>query len=234
MIIGSGMIAKVFGDIYLNDPNTCIFASGVSDSKCKLITSYEREKKLLIESLDRYKNKEFVYFSSCSIYDVEKINTAYVNHKLNMEKIVSMHKNHLIVRLPQVIGFSNNRSTILNYLYDSINEGRSFIVELFAYRNLIDVEDVAKVVKVILQRKNRPKKINIANKSNISIISIIQIIEIMLCKKASYKVIKKGNNYTIDIELMNNIINQSNINIFYPDYEKSIIYKYYEKINNTV
>ena len=75
MIIGSGLIAIAFRKFSRID-DICIFASGVSNSKCKNIEDFRREKVLLQKTLERNQSVSFfVYFSTCSIKDPSMKNT---------------------------------------------------------------------------------------------------------------------------------------------------------------
>ena len=88
MVVGTGLIAKAFLE-YENDDNIIVFASGVSNSKEISIDEFDREKLLLNDYLEKYgKNKHFIYFSTCSIYDTYFERSEYSKHKINMEKIL--------------------------------------------------------------------------------------------------------------------------------------------------
>lgn len=79
MIIGKGLIAKAF--LACDRDDTVFFASGVSNSTEKDTTAFSREEKMLSECLEKYHDKRFVYFSSCSINDKELNKTPYHQHK---------------------------------------------------------------------------------------------------------------------------------------------------------
>ncbi len=85
MVIGNGMLAKEFTN-YTQDSNILIFASGVSNSNETSFEAFQREEKLLLESIEKEKGKKLIYFSTCSMYDKYFKNNAYTEHKLNMEK----------------------------------------------------------------------------------------------------------------------------------------------------
>jgi hypothetical protein len=80
MVIGNGMVAIRFESYKTND-EFLIFASGVSNSKNINPEVYERELILLQRSIQENREKIFVYFSTCSIYDPEEENSKYVLHK---------------------------------------------------------------------------------------------------------------------------------------------------------
>ena len=143
MIIGSGLIATTFMPIYRDNHNVCIFASGVSNSKCIDPKEFKRERQLLMKSLRQYIDKNtFIYFSTCSISDPNTVNSMYVKHKLEMESLVSFHPGYLVFRLPQVVGYGGNIHNLLNFLFTSIKTEKKFQLWKNASRNILDVEDI--------------------------------------------------------------------------------------------
>ena len=87
MVIGNGLIAKRFGS-YSNEERFLVFASGVSNSKTTDAGLYKREAELLLQSLAANTGKTFIYFSTCSFYDHEEQQSAYVLHKKEMETLI--------------------------------------------------------------------------------------------------------------------------------------------------
>ena len=92
----------------------------------------------------------FVYFGTCSVADPEVRHTAYVQHKLAMEQMVSAHSRNLILRLPQVAGKTPNPHTLLNFLYGRIARSESFNLWSKARRNIIDVADVTAIAEQLI------------------------------------------------------------------------------------
>lgn len=64
------------------------FASGVSNSQNQNHSLFQRETDLLVETLRNNKEKLFIYFSTCSIYDPTLVNSEYVKHKLKIENLI--------------------------------------------------------------------------------------------------------------------------------------------------
>ena len=117
MVIGKGMMARAFS-LYRSNNNVVVFASGVSNSRESSRKAFFRERNLLRECIATNGNKIIVYFSTWSIYDRMLKETPYVQHKIKMEKIIQRHAGtYLILRLPQVVGKTNNR-TLINYFYN--------------------------------------------------------------------------------------------------------------------
>ena len=227
MIIGKGMIAKAFSS-YENNKDILIFASGVSNSKELNKLEFEREKNLVLKSLEEYSEYTFVYFSTCSMYDESMINTNYVQHKMEMENLISSnHKSFYIFRLPQVVGKATS-PTIINYLYQKINSDEYFDLWINSSRNLIDVEDVFTIANYLIKEKQYLNEtINIASLNSVKIIELLKILEKILSKSAKFKSLEKGFTYEINISKIELVCEKLGI-IFNEEYSKKIISKYYK------
>src|SRR3990167_10458215 len=119
MIIGNGMMATKFAK-YKNDKNIIIFASGVSNSKETRPSEFAREFDLLKDVVSKDSGKTIVYFSTSSMYDPIEKNSAYVQHKLEMENYIQNNVNkYYIFRISQVIGRAKN-NTLINFLINNI------------------------------------------------------------------------------------------------------------------
>jgi nucleoside-diphosphate-sugar epimerase len=226
MVVGSGLLAKAFLE-YENDDNIIVFASGVSNSKEISRDEFNREEKLLDFYLEKYgKNKHFVYFSTCSVYDTYFERSEYSKHKINMEKIIIEKAfNYNIFRLPQVLG-KNNKNQLIGFFYESIKMEKSF--ELFDIeRNIIDIKDVFILVdKILKENIFKNQIINIANPKNIKVLDLVNILENIIDKKAKYSIVKKSGEFTINVKDIESII--SDLNIFEENYLENRIKKYYE------
>jgi len=228
MILGSGLLATAFKKKYQNDPSVCIFASGVSNSMCKDVVEFKREKALLIKTLESNQSvSSFVYFSTCSVEDPGKKNNPYVKHKLEMESIVLIHLRSLVFRLPQVIGSGGNPNTLMNFLYQSIESGNEFELWKNSSRNIIDIDDVVSIVSVYIENATlRQEFINVANPVNYTMIEVVTSMENILKKNGVYRVIDKGEAYRIDISEIFSIIKETNVS-FDKNYLPRIIKKYF-------
>jgi UDP-2-acetamido-2,6-beta-L-arabino-hexul-4-ose reductase len=192
MVVGNGLLARLFDD-YKLDNRILIFASGVSNSNESDLGSFYREKNLL-KSFASYQDKLVLYFSSCDVIYADTISTPYYYHKLEMEELVKgTFDQNLILRLPQIIGASSNKYSLLNFFINSILEGKEFALYEYAFKNLINVHDVKKMVSYVLTNSNHEESYyNIINKNYYSIQYIIEELEHLLSKKANYKLIPKG------------------------------------------
>lgn len=227
MIIGNGMLANSFRSYEL-DNSVLLFCSGVSNSLCVEKSEYEREFSLLKNSLAENKEKLFVYFSTCSIDDRSLSQNMYIRHKIEIENYIKSNaRNFLIARLSNVVGFSKNSYTILNFFYYSISKKIAFDLWKESYRNLIDVDHVKEISSYIIDSNLfKNKTINIANKISVPSLSIVEKIEKFLHTKADYKIVEKGVKFNIDISEIEPIISKLNIS-FEGDYIEFLLKKYY-------
>lgn len=211
MIIGSGIVAKSLW-YYQKNPNLLIFASGVSNSKEKKKSAFNREKKLLFNSLNENPNKTLVYFSSCSIYDNSIDTYPYIKHKIEMENLVQEKaKSYMIFRVSNLVGSLTNKQTIINYFFFNILNDNYITIWSNAFRNLLDIDDFSLLVKkCVEQKKFNGKIINLASPNNLSVPIILEEIENFLQKKAKKNISPFGNNFHIDttnIEPYHNLLN---------------------------
>lgn len=222
MIEGKGMIAKSFVK-YENDKKVFIFASGVSNSQETNKEAFLREKSLLEKRLTEFSDSIFVYFSTCSIYDPSMQNSNYVQHKIEMEKIITQNsKSFYIFRLPQVVGKTNS-PTLVNYLVNAITDEQFFNVWEGSTRNLIDVEDVFKIANFIIEKQIFLNQItNIASSKSYYIKEIVLLIENILGIKAKYSCIDRGLSYKIDTQKIYDITKELLID-FNDEYMSRII-----------
>jgi len=224
MVIGNGLLAKGFKR-YADNDEIIIFASGVSNSSSISKSDFSREEVLLKKYLKSEKNKLFIYFGTCSIYDKYPINPLYIEHKLRMEELVKAeHVHYLIFRLSQVLG-QNNKSQLVRFLVDRIKDNKKF--DLYDIeRNLIDIDDVEKIITyIIVDKKFSNVSLNIANPFNVKVTELVRLIEKMTNLKASYDLIQKVGDLSINIEDIKPLIKE--LGIFSEDYVERCLMKYY-------
>lgn len=226
MVIGNGLLAKRFS-FFREDESVVIFASGVSNSNETDQNLFDREIKLLSDTITRYQRAIIVYFSTCSVYDPELSTTPYVLHKLKIETIISgSAASFLILRLPQVVGGGGNKNTLFNYLYSNIKSGTYFEIWKKARRYLIDIDDVFTIADHLI--KNRTfynRTINVAL-YQYSIFEIVHSIEKAINTQANCTLVDKGASYRIntdDIKPYTDVLQLTPVN----KYLQNIIKKYY-------
>lgn len=227
MVIGNGLVARQF-EWYNREDSFLVFASGVSNSKTKNPEAYDREIKLLRESARQYHTKTFIYFSTCSIYDPQEKDSAYVQHKLQIEDFIQTHvKQYRIFRVSNLAGISTNPNTLLNFFFNHIKNGINFDVWRNACRNIIDVGHAYQIIDHILKENLFPNQvINIANPVNHPVKEIITTIEALLNIKSNYIEIEKGNCFEIDTSAIRPVIQKLGIR-FEPGYLRDLLHKYY-------
>jgi UDP-2-acetamido-2,6-beta-L-arabino-hexul-4-ose reductase len=226
LIIGNGLIANSFKERYKDDDKVLIFASGVSNSNEQSIDQFNREEILLKEALQSNPSSTFVYFSSCDVLNEQK--RKYFIHKLNMEALVKKGaKTFNIIRLPQVVGSTTNKNTIINFLINKIKSSSEFIVWKNVSRNFIDVDDVVAIVDYLIGHSIYPNKVsNVASTVQYPILDVITILENFLNKKADYAIENSEFNLLVDVDPLAFVFSELNIT-FEGGYLLKLLHKYY-------
>ena len=67
-----------------------------------------------------------------------------------MEELVRVRHGNFVLRLPQVVGRTDNPHTLTNFLRDRITSGQRFTIWGHAERNLVDVDDVVALATYLL------------------------------------------------------------------------------------
>jgi len=192
-VIGNGLIGtEIKKNIQKN--NLLFFTSGVSNSNEERDIEFLREKNLFYENTKNLNSTyKVIYFSTYSIFDNTLTSSAYKKHKLEMEKIVQKLDNHLIIRLPNVIGNGGNPNTMVNFFKNSIMNNQQITILKNAYRNFLDIDDIICFIKHIDQ--DSPKIINLVHPVSYRVTEILECIEIKMGKKVTIKKIEGGENY---------------------------------------
>jgi nucleoside-diphosphate-sugar epimerase len=150
-----------------------------------------------------------------------------VQHKKDMELLVSGSGKYMVFRLPQIIGKTENQNTLTNYIFNHIVNDLKFNVWKRAQRNIIDVEDVASIVNYLIRHTDiHNSVINVACSFSISILSLVSTFEQVTGTAAKYDLIDSGIAYPIDTALVSEVLPKLGIN-FDDNYIEKIIKKYY-------
>lgn len=227
MVIGNGLVARRFG-LYNNQDDYLVFASGVSNSKTRDADAYNREIELLRNCFQKYNDKSLIYFSTCSIYDPQEMESTYIQHKLRIEDLIKTHaKQYHIFRISNMAGKSSNPNTMLNFFLNHVKNRVNFDLWINACRNIIDIDHAYLIIDHILQFGLFPNQvINIANPVNHPVKKIIITIEDFLNIKSNYIEIDKGACFEIDISPIQHIIQKLGIPFGY-EYLMELLHKYY-------
>jgi UDP-2-acetamido-2,6-beta-L-arabino-hexul-4-ose reductase len=226
MVVGNGMLAKAF-EKYVHSENITIFASGVSNSNETDDTVFLREENLLKEHI-RSKN-QLIYFSSCDALYASKINKKYYYHKLRMEELIKTETESFnVFRIPQIIGSTRNKMSLISFFINKIRNHESFEIWGNAKKNLIHVNDVVKIVSYIIDNGLALNSIqNIGNSNYYSLQELIESLENILNLKGDYRILDKGFIPDYDLSFSNDIAKKVNLDFhrhYLSDSLKEIIY----------
>jgi hypothetical protein len=197
MVIGNGMLAKAFS-AYLSDRETVIFASGVSDSQEVRQEAFERERNLLLRTLEENAGKSLVYFGTCSVFDSERRDTPYVLHKLDMEALLRDSAGQwMVLRLPLAIGPTHRTRTLAQYIYDRIVQDQQFEVWAHATRYPVDVADAYRIASLFMAQPAMWNRcMNVALRA-FRILDFVRCLEQVAGKAARYELLQKGEHYDL-------------------------------------
>lgn len=191
MILGSGLIANSLQNNLIDHTNFLIFACGVSNSQENKLEEYKREFNFLKDQINSFEDKKLIYFSTVSINST--LNTPYIVHKKFIEEYIQNNvKNYLILRLPNIVGYSNNTSQLINYFYNCLINKQEVTINIDCIRYLIDVDDLTKIIDIITKKNITNTTLNIAFNNGIKLEEILNILENTINLKFS-NVIKKNN-----------------------------------------
>ena len=231
-IIGNGMLASAFDRGALCELEALVFASGVSNSSEVDPRAFERERVLLEQVLDAMPNgRRLVYFGTTSVDDPDRAATPYVQHKLAMEARVKSRPGHVILRLPQVVGRTQNRHTLTNHLARRIRGGLVVDVWLRATRNLLDVDAVAALTLVLLGRAHEDMTATLCSPEAVTILELVHMLERALGCTATLRTIDRGANCAPDAGLAIELAPRAGIDLS-PGCTSRTLFKYYGEGND--
>ena len=184
------MLAKGFAKYQGLNLAVCVFACGVSNSTCVLEAEFQRESDLL-DQVSANLSREFclVYFSTLTTNITVKQH-AYLLHKHRMEAKVRARGRHLILRLGQVVGPSDNPHTLTNFLYSRIFHAQTFGLWQGQSRNLLDLEDVVQATLAYLEKNQEPLgTVLLTNPVNYSIEALVHAFEKLMGRTALTQIV---------------------------------------------
>lgn len=186
MIIGSGLIAKVFKDAMLPE-DVLLHAAGVSDSSCRDKTEFARDKKLLQLSLST--KKRVIYFSSQGCAGAMPINY-YYEHKKNLEEmILSASGDNIVLRVPQVASRLGNPNNLINFFYSALLNGSIIKCYSGAKRNLIKDINLVPVIDYVL-KNNLAGLISFCAPFNYTPVEIVQQMGLIMGANANIQIVE--------------------------------------------
>lgn len=116
-----------------------------------------------------------------------------------MENLIREHFRYfLILRLPNLVGPSDNPNTLTNFVYNKIQSGEQFSIHTSASRYLLDVDDVVSAVDFVLEK-------GIAIRSNLDLVlaekiliqDLVKEFELFMGKKGRTELISRGADYVV-------------------------------------
>ncbi len=226
MVVGSGLLARAFS-CFTEDPNVLVFASGVSNSTTATQMDYAREQALLLNQ--RGAPGRLIYFSTCSLFDPKLQHTGYLMHKRHMESLIRAHfPDHLILRLPNLVGFTSNPHTLCNYLRDRICSGEPFTVQAKACRHLMDVALVTDFATTWLSDPTmQGLTVNMAFDHPAPLPELVQTMEAILGIKARTEIVDAGSCYPVENEFFRRSWEARGTSWPEPGHWKSLLARYY-------
>ena len=226
MVVGNGLLANTFASFKDNE-DVIIFASGVSNSGCVDPVQFKRELNLVA----KYKASEklFVYFSTSSIEDPFLKGSLYIKHKLEIEFYLKANfKRYLIVRLPNVVGKTENPNTLINFVYNVVQREQKMDIQLKASRYLIDVADIFLYLDRIIHNETELNKtVNLIIAKKLSVLQIVESFEDHLGKKIEKEILPNaGGDYLLELDKIFNKYGISDL-VNGKEYLDNLIEKYY-------
>lgn len=201
MIVGNGLLASAFDRRALKPLGVTVFASGVSNSSEIDASAFSRERTLLTQTIAAKPVGRLVYFSTCSVTDPDRSDTPYATHKRDMEALVASRPGHIILRLPQVVGRTDNPHTLTNFLADRIRRGLPLEVWSRATRCLIDVDTVAALTTCLLQTDAVDIRNDLTPPESFTMTELVGMMEQVLGTCAIVRVVEKGDAAVTDPSL---------------------------------
>jgi len=176
MIVGNGFLAKEFLKRHDDFTDSLVFARGVSNSDCIDLDEFKREKKSLEYSLKLLNNKKLLYFSTLSI-DRELDQSEYSRHNLDMENFIKQNvDNYLILRVPNLVGRSQNKAQLIPFLVDSMSNLGKVSIYKNNFRSLLDVEDLVCISNFLNRSVKSNQTVKLIMDNNISVEKIVDIL----------------------------------------------------------
>lgn len=130
--------------------------------------------------------------------------------------------------MPQVFGLSNQKSSLVNYLVDSIANKKPFEIWDKSLENVIDIDDVHAISSEILKNKSYLNStINIANTKQTPVLDLVGAIEKFLGVTANYTLVNKGSKLSPNVSEIEPLLVDLNVR-FDENYITSSLEKYFD------
>jgi len=215
-IIGNGFIGRNVNKLrkYIIKSGYTIYTAGISNSNTNSKKELRKEVRLFKIFSKENNSKKLIFISTADVSNNLKRNNLYIINKVKIENIIRKEfKDYIILRLPQIIGNSKNKKTLINYFYRNIKKNKTIDVLSGVKRNILDIDDVIKVLKVIIFEKKLIKRtITLSNKYFVQPIDIVKIFEKKLNKvaKIRFKRVSKEN-WNLENDMSKKLFNKAKV-----------------------
>lgn len=206
-----------------------LFSSGVSNSGETNAAAFQKEIDLIKQHILEIKlGTTFVYFSTTSIFDTSKSTSLYTNHKIVIENLIKDSGiNYLIIRLPNLVGSSNNPHTLTNFFAQSLSSGKQINLNPGAIRHLIDVADLPFILTDISKKFGKQKvTVNVETDKPLTAEQILRLLEEVTSKRADVNIHPKSSNDQ-NPAILEDKLSQNYVLKTVENYHKKMFSKYY-------
>jgi len=203
------IISTPFKEINYDYVINCIACTETHSTKWKDL--YDANCQTTISLVKNLKFKNFIQFSSFSIFSKNSISQGladpqnfYGLSKLVSEKFLEINSNqnnnHIVLRMPIVIGRTKKQDDLISYLFKSLinNETIDLFNEGKYQRNIIHVDDIANYVDKLITKDDIKKNYSVFNLNSSSTMSIYEICVYMKNKLNSKSKIKFSDSTNIN------------------------------------
>jgi len=199
-----------------------VFAAGISNSLEKDEAKYTREERELSEFVRCHSAERIIYFSSFVAAAGE---TRYALHKRKMESVISQGaSDFLILRLPQVVGPTQNK-TLISYLVQAARTGETIVIHQRAFRSLVDIDDIGRIISLLIE-KNVTREVLAAGPPNpLPILEIVEKIETVLGVRINRWLVDDGDRQGADQTRMRGLLD-SDDPLLTDSYQSLVLEKY--------
>ena len=222
-----------------------VFAAGVNDSACVDEGAFNREVRLLTETLLQcvHDDRRLVYFSSAGQVYGEHAGlrneitpcsptTRYGIHKLACESLIrATDCSYLIVRLPNLVGQSKNRNQLIPQLILQAISGHATI-KVRATRDLLGVDRLKSILLEILTTVSERETVVLASGISLSALEIFNEIQRILQCEANVKLIDSGDQQEFGTEFLRHLAPINSV--FEPDYPYQLLQQYVPTIASSL
>ncbi len=205
MVLGTGLMASVFAS-FANDDRFRVIAAGVSNSGEKAVSAFRREQHM-VNALPT-EGGCVVYLSTCSIFDPTLDRSAYVEHKRAMEALIlSRFPDTIVLRLPNILGRSQNPNTLLNHFQRCLLTNAPIEVQSKACRYVMDRYDLTRYAPLLLEEAAlRGCSVNVCYDTPVPVPQLLKILEQVLNTRADVRAIDKGACYSVENDVFRTLL----------------------------